>query len=341
LQTKLKDVMKNSKKPIIGIVMGDAAGIGPEIIIKALLKKEINSLCSPFVIGSQKIMEETAKAIHSKVIFVSLDSPKKEITFTPNSINVLNAEIEKNFNFRWGQVDAINGTNAVAYIKRAVELAMGKEIDGVVIAPLNKESMHKGGLSFPDEATFMAHFTKVKMVKIVVKWNKLFRSTAIGHVPFRQIADLVTKDRIIPVIKILFDTIKQFGITSPRIGVAALNPHGGEDGAFGDEEKKEIKPAVESAQKIGINVSGPFPADTIFARAMKGQFDGVVFLYHDQGNIAMKSAAFGKGVIIYSGLPFLCTSPAHGTAYGKAGEGRADPTSFEEAVKIVVEMNRY
>lgn len=330
-------MMRSCKKPVIGIVMGDAAGIGPEIIIKSLEKNELNLLCLPLVIGSQEIMERMAKAMNKKINFSGVSSIEK-IKFSSNTIPVLDCEVEKNPHFCWGVVDAINGKNAIAYIKKAVQLAMSKEIEGIVIAPLNKESMHKGGLSFPDESTLLANLTHTKMVKTIVKWDKLFRATVIGHVPFRQIANLVTKERIIPVIKILSDTIKQFGIISPRIGVAALNPHGGEDGAFGDEEKKEIKPAVKSAQRMGIQVSGPFPADTIFVRARKGQFDGVVFLYHDQGNIAMKSVAFGKGAIIYSGLPFPCTSCTHGPAYGKAGKGRADPTSFEEALKTAIEI---
>lgn len=327
---------KYSQKPVIGIIMGDAAGIGPEIIIKALEKQELISLCSPLIIGSKKIMEQAAGTMHKEITFTALDYPG-ELTTEMTAVPVLDCEIEENMNFRWGVADSINGRNTVACLKKGVELAMKKEIDGMVIAPLNKEAMHKGGLDFPDEITFMAHLAETK-VSTVIKWDKIFRSTVVGHVPFRQIPKMLTKERIIPVIKNLSDTIKRLMIKSPHIGVAALNPHGGEDGRFGDEEIREIGPAVKAAQKAGIQVSGPFPADTIFIRAMKGQFDGIVFLYHDQGNIAMKSAAFGNGVLIYTGLSFPCTSVAHGTAYGKAGKGTADPINLEEAIKMTVEM---
>jgi 4-hydroxythreonine-4-phosphate dehydrogenase len=148
----------------------------------------------------------------------------------------------------------------------------------------------------------------------------------------------VTKERIIPIIEKLSDTLKLLGMASPRIGVAGLNPHAGEGGAFGDEEIREIAPAVQSAQEMGIQVSGPHPADTIFVRAMKGEFQGVVFLYHDQGNIAMKVASLGKSVLVYSGLPFPCTGPTHGTAYDIAGKGEADSTSFQLATKLACEL---
>lgn len=324
-----------SRKPVIGLVMGDAAGIAPELIIKAFENEALTSTCSPFVIGNTSIMKLAASTMGRRLDFCPLKSVA-DIQPHATAIPILEGGID-NPNFKWGVVDSINGRNAVSYIEKGVDLGMRKEIDGMVIAPLNKESMHKGGMQFPDEIAFLGHLVKTR-VRTVIKWGKVFRSTVVGHVRFSKIAEMVTKANIVPVIDNLNNVIRQFGIDSPRIAVAALNPHGGEDGTFGDEEIREIAPAVESVKATGVQVSGPFPADTVFVRAIKGQFDGVVFLYHDQGNIAMKSAAFGEGVLIYTGVPFPCASVVHGCAYGKAGQNRADSTSFEDTVMTIAQM---
>lgn len=327
--------MTDKFRPTIGLVMGDAAGIGPEIIIKALAEKTITAQCCPVIIGSLEIMEKISRDLNRKVSFTPVNSCEG-LDYVPETIPVFDCEAVNNPRFCYGVPDSVNGQNAVAYIEKGVELAMAKQLDGIVIAPLCKEAMHKGGMQFPDEISFLADLTKLK-VKTVSKWGEVFVSTVVGHFPFRQISGMVTKDRIIPVITRLADFVSQFR-DSPRIGVAALNPHGGEDGYFGDEEIMQIKPAVEAAKEMGIQVSGPFPADTIFMRARKGEFDGVVFLYHDQGNISVKSSSFGQGVLIYSGLPFPCTGPTHGIAYDIAGKGIADPHSLEEALKVNIKL---
>ena len=326
----------SARRPVIGLVMGDAAGIGPELILIALQKKAVAAAASHFVIGSMEVMKRAARAIDKNIAFTRIESVG-DMTSVGDRIAVLNAEEQVNPRLRWGVVDAVNGLNSVAYMKKAVALALEHEIDAVVIAPLNKEAMHAGGFQFPDESAFLGDLTKT-YVYGVPSWNNIFRLSVTAHIPLRQVADLVTKERIIPVIKRLSDTLNRMGISSPRIGVAALNPHAGEGGAFGDEEIKQIAPAIRSAQDMGIQVSGPHPADTIFVRAMKGQIHGVVFQYHDQGNIAMKTAAFGKSVLIYAGLPFPCTGTAHGTAYDIAGQAKADPTSFELALKMARQM---
>ena len=325
-----------ARKPVIGMVMGDAAGIGPELIISALQNKDVAASASHFVIGSMEVMERAAQAMNNKVAFSRLESVG-DLSSAGDRIAVLNCEEQRNPQLRWGVVDAINGSNSVAYMKKAVELALADKIDAVVIAPLNKEAMHISGFQFPDEITFLGDQTNTK-AHTVLSWNNIFRMSVTGHVPLRQVPDLVTKERIIPVIKKLSDTLNRLGMASPRIGVAGLNPHAGEGGAFGDEEIREIAPAVQSAQEMGIQASGPHPADTIFVRAMKGEIQGIVFLYHDQGNIAMKSAAFGKSVMVYAGLPFPCTGPTHGTAYDIAGQAKADPTSFQLAMKMARQM---
>ena len=235
--------------------------------------------------------------------------------------------------------DPINGANEVAQIERAVELAVAGQVDGVVIAPLNKEAMHQSGFGFPDEITFLGSLADTP-VKTVVTWNDICQTSVTGHVPLREVVDLVTGERIIPAIRRLWDTMGDLGVASPRIGVAGLNPHAGEGGAFGDEEIREIAPAIEAAKEMGIAISGPHPADTIHTRARRGEFTGVVFMYHDQGNTALKSAAFGEGVLMYTGLPFPCAGPTHGSAYDIAGQGKADATSLRRAVELVCQMAR-
>ena len=324
------------RKPIVGMVMGDAGGIGPELIVRTFVNKEISESASHFVIGSFDVMKRAADSINEPIAFRRIASVE-DLTSADGQIAVLDCEVERNPQLGWGVVAASNGSNAVAYMKKAVELASERKIDAVVIAPLHKEAMHISGFQFADEMAFLGNLTNTT-VRNVISWNNIFRMSVTGHVPLREVPDLVTRERIIPVIDKLWDTLKRLGMASPRIGVAGLNPHAGEGGAFGDEEIREVAPAVQAAQEMGIQVSGPHPADTLFVRAMKGEFQGVVFLYHDQGNIGMKSVSLGKSVLVYSGLPFPCTGPTHGTAYDIAGKGEADATSFQLATKLAGDL---
>ena len=324
------------RKPVIAMVMGDAAGIGPELIIKTLQVKNAAELANHVVIGSMDVMQRAAEIMDQQPSFRPIESIA-DLSSADDRIAVLNCELQRNPQLKWGVVDGVNGANSAAYMKKAVELAMVDEIDAVVIAPLNKEAMHLGGINCPDEMAYMGELTNTK-IRNIISWNNIYRMSVTGHVPLRQVPDLLTKERIIPVIEKLSEAMKAMGMTSPKIGVAGLNPHAGEGGAFGDEEIKEIAPAVQSAQGMGIQVSGPHPADTIFLRAIRGEFQGVVFLYHDQGNIAMKTASLGMSALLYSGLPFPCTGPTHGTAYDIAGKAKADPTSFQLATKLAIEL---
>jgi 4-hydroxythreonine-4-phosphate dehydrogenase len=334
----MKAMSDDVNTPVVAIVMGDAAGIGPELVIHTLENAEVSSLASFVVLGNLRILQQAADALHKNITFQEIDAIDRG-NFNTGKISVLDCDVEENTNIRWGVSEAINGTNAITQMKKAVELAVANIVDGVVIAPLNKEAMLNAGFQFPDEIAFLGSLTNAH-VKTVVTWNNIYRSSVTGHVSLREVADLVTRERIVPVIENLSNAMKDLGVESPQIGVAALNPHAGEGGAFGDEEIREITPAIEIAQKMGIDASGPHPADTIFVRAMKGDFNGVVFQYHDQGNISMHAAAFGEGVMIYSGLPFPCAGPTHGTAYDIAGQGKADPTSFNQATKMVCQLSR-
>jgi 4-hydroxythreonine-4-phosphate dehydrogenase len=235
--------------------------------------------------------------------------------------------------------DAYNGRNCIAAIRRAVELAKEGRLDGIVLAPLNKEAMHLAGSTHADEFGLLAELAGVPTVKGIVKWGDFFRSTVVGHVAFRDIISRLTVDEIVTTIQVLGVTMQGFGIERPTIGLAALNPHAGEGGQFGDEEQTVLAPAIaEARQKWPFDVSGPYPADTIWHQAVGGPLDGIVYLYHDQGNIGMKAAAFGEATLIYAGLPVSVTSPGHGTAYDIAGSGRADHTNLRIALDVAVEL---
>ena len=325
-------------KPLIALAMGDVAGIGPELVIRAVHDTDLTSEADLVILGSPAALELAAGALEERAAVTPVDSVD-EARGDATDIRVLDCDVQPQPQLRWGVEDSINGANEVAQIERAVELAVASQVDGVVIAPLNKEAMHLSGFEFPDEITFLGSLADMP-VKTVVTWNGIYQTSATGHVPLRQVADLVTAERIIPAIKRLWDTMGDLGVASPRIGVAGLNPHAGEGGAFGDEEIRQIAPAIETAREMGIEVSGPHPADTIHTRARRGEFSGVVFMYHDQGNTALKSAAFGEGVLMYTGLPFPCAGPTHGSAYDIAGQGKADATSLTRAIELVCQMAR-
>jgi 4-hydroxythreonine-4-phosphate dehydrogenase len=202
--------------------------------------------------------------------------------------------------------------------------------------------MHRAGSDHPDEFGLMAELARVPRIKGVVKWEHIYRCTVVGHVPFRSIVSRLTVDEVVTTIEFLGATIEAFEsareASRPRIGVAALNPHGGEGGEFGDEEQRVLEPAIQAArQRFPYDVSGPYPADTIWHRAVSKSLDGIVYLYHDQGNIAMKAAAFGEGVLIYAGLPYPVMAPGHGTAYEIAGQGRAEHQNIYRALDLAIE----
>ena len=208
----------------------------------------------------------------------------------------------------------------------------------MAIAPLNKEAMHKTGFGYADEITFLGALGNTK-VRTVVTWNGIYRSSITGHVPLRAVPNMISQELILPVAQNLWKTMGELGVEPRRIGVAGLNPHAGEDGAFGDEEIEVIAPAIEVARASGIDIDGPYPADTIFVRAMRSEFNGIVFMYHDQGNAPMKTAGFGNGVILYTGLPFPCGGPTHGSAYEIAGQGKANPQSFFSMIEMVLKLS--
>ena len=325
------------EKPIIGITMGDAAGIGPEIIVKTLGGREIYRISSPLVIGEKRVIGRELTAQSSRLKINSI-TRIREAGFKFGTIDLVNLNNIRPERIKIGEVSSIAAKAAVEYIKEALSLAKKREIDAVVTAPLNKDGLHRAGFRFSGHTELFAHLTKTKTYAMMLVGGPLKVVLVTTHLPLSKVSDSLSKAKVYQTIRLTWDNMKYFGVKSPRIGVAGLNPHAGEEGLFGREEKRFIIPAVEEARRKGIKIAGPLPADTIFYRALKGEFDVIVAMYHDQGLIPLKMLAFDKGVNITLGLPIIRTSVDHGTAYGIAGKGKANPQSLMEALRLAVQL---
>ncbi len=311
-------------KPIIGITMGDAAGIGPEVILKALAAPEIRKSITPLIIGEDFVFEKIKKIIHF---------PFKK----PNFLN-LGAIGESDFEV--GRVNKSCGKAAIAYVKKAFFLARSGKIDAFVTAPINKEAVKLSGFPYPGHTEFLAALSKRKRFGMLLAAKELKVLLVTTHLALREVSAALTKEKILEKIKLGYHFLKDnLEFKNPRIAVSGLNPHNGENGAFGDEEKKVIAPAIAAARKVGINCSGPVVPDTLFYRTVKQKkYDLAVVMYHDQGLIPLKTLYFREGVNITIGLPIIRTSPDHGTAFDIAGQGKADPTSMKEAIKYAARL---
>ena len=326
-------------KPILGITMGDATGCGPEIIVKALCDPKIYEISRPVVIGDKKIMERAAKIVCAKLTCRAVKEPE-EGGSDPHFIDVIdmnNLPVDLPF----ATVDARAGKAAYEYVEKAVGYALQKRIHAVVTGPLHKEALNLGGYHFPGHTEILAHLAGVKDYAMMLTGGPLRVIHVSTHTSLRNACDLVKKERVLRVIELAHESVKMLGIAEPRIAVAGLNPHSGEGGLFGSEDAEEIAPAVEAAKKSGLIVSGPIAPDTVFYRAaIKGHFDIVVVMYHDQGHIPLKVLGFETGVNVTVGLPYIRTSVDHGTAFGKAGKGTADCQSMTESLILSARMAR-
>jgi len=324
-------------KPILGITMGDAAGIGPEIIVKALAEKNIYEIARPVVFGDKKIMERAIEIIGADLKCQAVQDPSQagKNHGTIDIIDLDNLPLDLPF----AQVDGRAGKAAYEYIEKAVDYALKNEIHAIVTAPLNKEALNLGGNHYPGHTEILGALSGQKDYSMMLVSGALKVIHVTTHVPLRQACDLVKKDRVLRVIRLADDTLKMMGIQEPRIAVAGLNPHSGEHGLFGTEDELEITPAVNEAKAMGMNVTGPVPPDTVFYQtAIKKEFDIVVVMYHDQGHIPIKVLGFETGVNVTVGLPCIRTSVDHGTAFNIAGKGIADSKSMTESLLLGAQM---
>jgi 4-hydroxythreonine-4-phosphate dehydrogenase len=324
-------------KPVLGLTIGDATGVGPEITLMSLGEKEVYDICRPVVIGDLKIMKRAAEIVKNGLTcraVTDLEKAGREFGVV-DVIELDNLPVDLPF----ATVDGRAGKAAYEYVERAVTLAQQGKIDAIVTAPLHKEALNLGGYHFPGHTEILAHLGGTKDYAMMLTGGGLRVIHVTTHVSMRRACDLVKKERVLRVIELADDAVKLLGIAQPRIAVAGLNPHSGEGGLFGTEEIEEIQPAIEEAKKRGYDVTGPVPPDTVFYRAaLKNHFDIVVVMYHDQGHIPLKVLGFETGVNVTVGLPFIRTSVDHGTAFGKAGKGTADSRSMTEAIKLGAQM---
>ena len=330
--------MELDEEPLLGITMGDPAGIGPEVIAKALAGRQLDRLCMPLVIGSYSVMVRTVRALRLKLNVVRADG-HNPVSTKGNTVVVLDPLERPLQKFKPGVAAAETGAASVAFIKKAVHLAELGCIDGIVTAPINKEAINMAGCHYSGHTELLADLTKTQESGMMIVGGPLRIMFVTTHVAIKDLPKLLTKARIEKGIRLAHQALTElYGIKQPRIGVAALNPHAGEHGLFGNEEARIILPAARAAQARGILASDPMPADTLFGKAAKGQYDGIVALYHDQGLIPLKLVAFGTCVNVTVGLPIIRTSVDHGTAFDIVGKGIADPGSLLEAVKLAATL---
>ena len=319
--------------------MGDPAGIGPEIMCKMFAEKEIYDYCQPLVIGDVGCLREGLKVAKIKLQLNSIRNPRegKYRQGTVDVIDLHNVDLDA---LQMGQPQRMAGKACVEYVQRAVDLAIAGDIDAIVTAPINKKAMNMAGYKYSGHTELLADLTKARDFAMLLVAGSLKVIHVSTHVALTEAIRNVKKERVHTVIKLADQALKEMGVNKPKIAVAGLNPHAGEDGLFGTEEIQEITPAIKEAQGESIDIVGPVSPDTVFLRAKNGEFDVVVAMYHDQGHIAVKMLGFQLGVNVSIGLPIIRTSVDHGTAYDKATVklGTADHASLMEATKLAAQI---
>jgi len=337
-----------ARVPVLGITMGDPAGVGPEITAKALAHAEVTTACRPVVIGDRSVMAATLALLRSPLGLHAVSSVEA-CEFRPGQLECLDLGNVDCATLPKSTVSANAGRAAYAYIETGVRLCQAGKIDGIVTAPVNKEALAAAGVQHSGHTEILARLTSTKDFAMLLLGKELRVIHVTTHVALRRVPDLVTRERVGRVIQLAQQTMTGLGRPRARIAVCGLNPHAGEDGLFGDEEKTQILPAIEDARRAGLDVYGPLPADTLFSRARGGEFDIVVAMYHDQGHVPVKTLGFNydeksgtwtglSGVNVTVGLPFLRVSVDHGTAFDRAWKGIANPESMLEALDVAVRM---
>ncbi|PUZ30997.1 4-hydroxythreonine-4-phosphate dehydrogenase PdxA [Staphylococcus cohnii] len=324
------------KKPIIGITMGDPSGVGPEIIAKSLNNEELYTRSHPIVIGDSKRLKEVIQILNLNLEVESVKENDNFETTTFGKIKCIDLNLLTN-NLEFGQINTISGDAAFKYLSKAIDLANSKRIDAICTAPLNKEAMQKAGHLYPGHTEILADLTNTDNYTMMLSSPKLKVIHVTTHVGLIEAINRIEPQRVLEVIKMADVTLKDSGIENPKIGVCGINPHAGENGLFGNgEEEEKIDPAIKQAKDLNINVEGPLPADTLFFRAQRGDFDIVVAMYHDQGHGPIKVLGLEAGVNITIGLPIIRTSVDHGTAFDIAGKGIVDERSMNEALNQAI-----
>ena len=323
--------MQPDRRPTLLLTMGDVAGIGPEIIAGSW--PDLVALCRPIVVGDLAWMRRALDLVGSSAE-VRVTERLGECEPAANAVPCVPATGQDLGNVEPGRVSAAAGRAAYDFLCAAIDLVRSGAADGIVTAPLHKEGLRAAGLNYPGHTEILAERTGTRQFAMLLYCDGLAVAHVTLHVALRDVFGLLTRESVLEKIRLLDEMMSRLLDRRPRLGVAALNPHASDGGLFGDEETRIIAPAVEAARAEGIEVSGPWPCDTLFVRARKGEFDGVVAMYHDQGHIALKLLGAGRAVNICAGLPIVRTSVAHGTAYDIAGRGVAEASSLVEAARV-------
>jgi 4-hydroxythreonine-4-phosphate dehydrogenase len=334
--TYIKECLMN--RPVIGIPLGDPAGVGPEIVVKALKDRNIYERSRPVVIGDKNVVTQALAFCSLKSNVNVVNSPADGVfeNGTIDLVDLNNVDINQ---LKIGEVQAAGGRAAFEFIKRSVELAMSGSVDAIATTPINKKSLKAASVPFIGHTEILAGLTGTKdpLTMFEVRNMRVFFLSR--HVSLRKACDMVTKERILDYIERCTAALERLGIMEGTMAVAGLNPHSGEHGLFGDEEVNEVEPAVKEAQARGFSVVGPVSADSVFHLALQGRYNSVLSLYHDQGHIATKTLDFERTIAITNGLPFLRTSVDHGTAFDIAGTGKASEVSMTEAILLAAKYS--
>ena len=324
--------------PLIAITMGDPAGIGPEIIVKAMSEQTVFAQSRPVVLGDEGVLSDAARRSKVPVKIKRIEAPEEGV-FRRGILNLISLTDLSHEVVPLGAPRSQGGAAAYRYIERGVQLAQRGSVDALVTAPISKEALNAAGYPFPGHTELLAKMTGSGDNVMMLAGPRLRVALVTTHLPLRQVPDALTSERITRTIEITSQGLKAYwGIQSPQLAVAGLNPHAGEGGIFGSEEQEIILPAVEECRQKGMAVFGPLPADSLFFHAASGRYDAVVSMYHDQGLIPLKLLHFRDGVNITLGLPIIRTSVDHGTGYDIAGQGVADPTSLINAILLAAKM---
>lgn len=327
------------ERPIVAITLGDPAGTGPEIITKALAGPDLYQLCRPVVVGDASILQRALRftGVNVGIRTVPRAAETQGRHGTIDMLDLANVDASA---VPLGKVSAAAGKAAYEYVKRAAELALAGEVGAIVTSAINKEALNKAGYHYDGHTGLLAELCRAPDATMMLAAEGLRVSHVSTHLSLRDAIDRVRPERILNVLRLTHEAVVRLGIPRPRIAVAGLNPHAGEGGLFGDEEARYIRPAIDAATSEGIVASGPYPGDTVFFRALQGEFDAAVAMYHDQGHVAVKMLGVWRGVNVTLGLPIIRTSVEHGTNFDMAGTGKSDPRSLNEATKLAALLAR-
>lgn len=327
----------------LGVTLGDPSGIGPELIARSLTQLSQNEDYRDvqfIVIGDERILQEGARTAGVSLKLPLIDSVEAADQYGTTPVLLRHPTCGPG-EFPMGQVSQPAGKAAFDTLVRALELSRAEALAGFVFGPLNKEAMHLGGNPYSSELEFFQAVFKQESIENELNYlDELWTTRVTSHIALADVCQLITTERVLSTIRFMHSVLTDYGYSRPRIAVAALNPHAGEHGLFGREEMDQIAPAIEQARSRGIEAEGPFPADTVFLRVRKERYHGLVSMYHDQGQIAMKLVGFERGVTVAGGLPVPISTPAHGTAHDIAGRGVADPGATLEAIRVACSIIR-